>query len=119
MSHAMTAMDAARYIATNHHRATAGVAGLVTWNFGMAVETATGDGGLGVLAQLGVGGIIVAFLLYMLRRSDGREASDRKVIEAVEEALVSELRDQIDRLQRENLELRHRTPGTRTRKEDR
>lgn len=50
----------------------------MTWNLGMAVETATNNDGLGVFTQLGVAGA----LLYMLRRSDVRDAERIKDLKA-------------------------------------
>lgn len=114
-----TIPDALRYLATHHERFTAALGGWLAWNVGIAVETATGDGGLGVLAQLGVAGLIVAALLFMLRRSDGRDADGRKALDEAEQALLDELHAQIARLEAENESLRHRPRDARTRREDR
>lgn len=78
----MTALDAVRYVATHHQRTTAWMGGFVSWNIGMAVETATGNDGLGIFTQLGVAGLIVVALLYMLRRSDARDAERVKDLKA-------------------------------------
>lgn len=78
----MTTIEAIRHVATHHHRVTAWAGGFVTWNLGMAVETATNNDGLGVFTQLGVAGLIVIALLYMLRRSDVRDAERIKDLKA-------------------------------------
>ncbi len=62
-----------RHMVTHHERTTALAAGWLSWNAGMAVETTTGNTGLGVWAQLGVAGLIVVAIMFMLRRSDQRD----------------------------------------------
>ena len=111
-------LSSIRHIVTEHERATALLTGWVSWNAGMAVETATGDTALGIWTQLGVAGLVIVGLLFMLRRSDRREgAKDR---EAAQEhaARIADLKAQIDTLQ-ELLEDSKRSPATRTRRTDR
>jgi len=107
-----------RHIVTNHERTTAVLTGWVSWNAGMAVETATGDTGLGVWAQLGVAGLIVVAILFMLRRSDRRESAKDEAIAAVEDARIADLKAEIETLQ-ELLDESKRSPSARTRKTDR
>ncbi len=107
-----------RHMVTHHERTTALAAGWLSWNAGMAVETTTGNTGLGVWAQLGVAGLIVVAIMFMLRRSDQRDNAKDKAIAAVEDARIADLKAQIDTLQ-QLLEDAKRSPATRTRRTDR
>lgn len=110
---------ALQHMTTHHQRLAALVAGWLSWNAGMAVDTATGNTEAGVWTQLGVAGLVIVAALYMLRRSDSREATDRAAIDKVERELVRELRSQIDALSAENDRLKAmRPPNARTRSTD-
>lgn len=87
------------YVVHHHHRLTAVASGYLTWSAGMAVETTTGDTGLGVWAQLGVAGLIVVAILFMLRRSDRREAAKDAAIALIESERIEDLKAQIEALQ--------------------
>ena len=102
-----------RYIIMHHDWAVALMSGWLSWNTGMAVAVATDDNGLGVWTQLGVAGLVVVAILFMLRRSDRRDAAKDRVIAEIEAERVEDLKAQIAVLQ-EELELaRHRKQGGR------
>ena len=109
---------ALRHLATQHDAPTAVLVALISWNVGMAVDTTTDSTGLGLLANLGTAGLIVVAILFMLRRSDNREAKDRQAIEHADSALVAELRDQVATLKHELDAARNRPSNIRTRKDD-
>jgi lipoprotein signal peptidase len=88
-----------RYLVLHHEWATSIFVGVVTWNVGMAVSTATDSNGLGIWAQLGVAGLIVVAILLMLRRSDRRDAAAQAALHEIESARIADLKAQIDELQ--------------------
>ena len=92
--------------------------GWVTWNAGMAVDTATGSTDAGVWTQLGVAGLVIIAALYMLRRSDNRETVKDTRADRIEQQLVEHLERQINELRAENDELRNRPAYKRTRSTD-
>lgn len=102
-----------RHLVTHHEWVTALASGWVSWNAGVAVAVATDDNGLGLWTQLGVAGLIVVAIMFMLRRSDRRDAAKDRVIAEIEAERVEDLKAQIAALQ-EDLELaRHRKQGGR------
>lgn len=111
-------IDAVHHMLVDHHRTTALLFGWASWNVGMAVDTATGDVPAGILANLGISGLVIAAAWYMLRRSDAREASKDRARDRIESQLVDELRHQLADLQAENDRLRNRPPQARTRSTD-
>lgn len=90
-----------------YHRGILSVwAGGTSWALGMAADTATGNTGLGLLTNLGVAGLIVAAILYMLRRSDIHDGQRIKDLQQRAERAESEL----DALMAEMLATRKDTP---------
>lgn len=73
---------AVRHLASHHERLLAWFVAYISWSAGMAVDTATGNTGMGLLTNLGVAGLIVVAVLYMLRRSDVRDAERIKDLKA-------------------------------------
>lgn len=109
-----------RHMVTHHERTTAIFGAYFSWSVGRVAETATGDAGLGLWTQLGVAGLVVVAILFMLRRSDRREAKKDRAIERIEDARIADLKQQIADLQAENDALRSpRPPTARTRATDR
>lgn len=85
-----------------HHDWTAAlVSGWVSFSTGRIVAATTGDTGLGLWAQLGVAGLIVVAIMFMLRRSDRREAAKDTAIAEIESARIADLKAQIKVLQQE------------------
>lgn len=86
------------YLAQYHRGILSAWAGAISWAVGMATDAATGNTGLGLLTNLGVAGLVVLAILYMLRRSDVhdgqriRDLQERaRKAEAERDALIDQL----------------------------
>ena len=102
-----------RYLVMHHDWAVAIASGWVSLSVGAVVAVATDDNGLGLWTQLGVAGLIVVAIMFMLRRSDRREMAKDRLIHEIEAERIEDLKAQIVALQ-EELELaRNRKQGGR------
>ena len=106
------------HLLSDRYRVLALLTGMLSWNAGMAVDSATGSTDAGVWTQLGVAGLVIVAALYMLRRSDNREGVKDTRAERIEQQLVEHLERQINELRAENDELRSRPAYKRTRSTD-
>ena len=91
------------HLAHHHPGALSVWAGGTSWAMGMAADATTGNTGVGLLTNLGVAGLIVAAILYMLRRSDAHDGQrirdlldERAALKAERDALLAQLLDRKD-----------------------
>jgi len=103
---------------SDRYRVLAMLTGMLSWQAGMAVDSATGSTDAGVWTQLGVAGLVILAALYMLRRSDTREGVKDTRADRIEQQLVEHLEQQIAELRAENDQLRNRPTHRRTRSTD-
>lgn len=80
-------------LCTHHRPAVSLMVGAVSGAAGVTTDAATGEPGFGLLAQLGVASLVVVAVLYMLRRSDARDAERIRDLKATIAALERRARD--------------------------